>query len=305
MRVGHRRAITSEVMAFAPSESYRFRVAPPDSISAPAAFPVGALLREWRAARRLSQLDLALDAGVSARHLSYVETGKAQPSRDMIARLADTLELPLRERNALLMAAGFAPRYPETALSTPELAQVRRAIELTLEHQEPYPAFVLNRRWDMVLTNRAAARFVNFLRGGSAHTNMIRQIFDPNDVRAFVVNWEEVAGDLIRHLHDEVAAAPSDTQARALLQEVLGYPGVPSQWRTRELGAAPPPLLTVIFRKDNRDVRFFSTIATFGAPRDVTLDDLHIECCFPADDATADLCRELAHADPDGVGSGA
>jgi transcriptional regulator with XRE-family HTH domain len=285
-------------MAFTSSRSYRSAVATLDSISPPA-IAVGALLREWRAARRLSQLDLALDAGVSARHLSYVETGKAQPSRDMIARLADTLGVPLSERNALLMAAGFAPRYPETALSRPELAQVRRAIELTLEHQEPFPAFVLNRRWDIVLTNRAATRFVNFLRGGSAHANMIRQLFDPNDVRAFVVNWEEVAGDLIRHLHDEIAAAPSDAQARALLEEVLGYPGVPSQWRTRELGAAPPPLLTVVFRKDEREARFFSTIATFGTPRDVTLDDLHIECCFPADDATADLCRELAHVDPE------
>ncbi len=272
-------------------------MAPNDSSTLPPpalAVHAGALLREWRAARRLSQLDLALEVGVSARHLSYIETGKAQPSRDMIARLADTLDMPLRERNALLMAAGYAPKYPETALGTPELAQVRRAIELILEHQEPYPAFVLNRHWDMVQANRAAARVMGFLRGGSAHANVMRQFFDPNDVRGVVVNWEEVAGDLIRHLHDEVAAAPSDAKARALLEEVLRYPGVPSQWRTRELGAAPPPLLTVVFRKDDRELRFFSTIATFGTPRDVTLDELRIECVFPADDATAELCRALA-----------
>ncbi|MGH8175900.1 MAG: helix-turn-helix domain-containing protein [Steroidobacter sp.] len=288
-------------MAFEPAGRYRCDVAIPVSISSTLkpAVHVGSLLREWRAARRLSQLDFALEAGVSARHLSYVETGKAQPSRDMILRLADTLAMPLRERNALLMAAGYAPLYPETSLGTPELAQVRRAIELILEHQEPYPAFVLNRCWDMVLTNRAATRFVNFLRGGSAHANMMRQIFDPNDVRAFVVNWEEVAGDLIRHLHDVIAASPSDARAGALLEEVLGYPGVPSQWRTRELGAAPPPLLTVVFRKDNQEVRFFSTIATFGTPRDVTLDELRIECCFPADDATAEFCRRLAREDAD------
>jgi len=257
---------------------------------------LGIRLREWRAARRLSQLDLALQADVSARHLSRVETGKAQPSRDMVARLADTLHMPLRERNALLVAAGYAPEYPETELSTPHLAQVRRAIEFILEHQEPFPAFVLNRRWDVLLANRAAARLVGFLRGGSAHTNMVRQFFDPDDLRAVVVNWEEVAGDLIRHLHDEVAAAPSDTRARALLDEVLRYPGVPARWRTRELGAGPPPLLTVQFRKDGQDLRFFSTITTFGTPRDVTIDEMRIECTFPADDATAELCRALAQA---------
>jgi len=149
----------------------------------------------------------------------------------------------------------------------------------------------------MVQTNRAAVRVMSFLRGGSAHANIMRQFFDPNDVRGIVVNWEEVAGDLIRHLHDEVAAAPSDAEARALLEEVLRYPGVPSQWRTRELGAAPPPLLTVVFRKDDRELRFFSTIATFGTPRDVTLDELRIECVFPADDATAQICRTLARDD--------
>lgn len=258
---------------------------------APSAVPVGALLREWRAARRLSQLGLALEAGVSARHLSYVETGKAQPSREMVTRLADTLAMPLRERNALFVAAGYAPRYSETALGTPELGQVRRAIELILEQQEPYPAFVINRYWDLLLTNRAAARFIGALRVGGAHGNVVRQVFDPNDIRAVIVNWEEVAGDLIRHLHDQVAATPSDAKARALLDEALRYPGVPTRWRTRELGGAPPPLLTLVFRKDDDEFRFFSTITTFGTPRDVTLDELHIECWFPADDATAEFCR--------------
>jgi transcriptional regulator with XRE-family HTH domain len=258
---------------------------------------VGALLREWRAARRMSQLDLALEAGVSARHLSCVETGKSQPGRDLVAQLADALGMPLRERNALLMAAGYAPEYPETPLSTPELAQVRRAIDLIIEHQEPYPAFLLNRRWDVLLSNRAATRIAGFLRGGSAHTNMVRQFFDPNDLRAAVVNWEEVAGDLIRHLHDEIAASPSDARARALLDEALGYPGAPPRWRTRDLRAAPAPVLTVEFRKDNQKLRFFSTITTFGTSRDVTIDELRIECAFPADDATAVICQTLARED--------
>lgn len=127
---------------------------------------------------------------------------------------------------------------------------------------------------------------------------MARQIFDPNDLRAAVVNWEEVAGDLIRHLHDEVAAAPTDTVARALLEEVLGYPDVPGRWRTRELGTAPSALLTTVLRRDSQDLHFFSTITTFATPRDVTIDELHIECCFPADDATAALCRTLAREGP-------
>lgn len=241
-------------------------------------------------------MDLALDAGVSPRHLSCVETGKAQPSREMVARLADALDMPLRERNALLVAAGFAPRYPETALATPELSQVRRAIEFILAQQEPYPAFVLNRHWDVLMANDAALRVNAFVMNGraSAHTNMIRQIFDPADLRGAVDNWEEVAGDLIRHLHGEVAAAPSDTAARELLDEVLAYPGVPARWRLRDVESAPTPLLTTVLRRDEHRLRFFSTITTFGTPHDVTLEELRIECCFPVDDATAALCRQLA-----------
>jgi transcriptional regulator with XRE-family HTH domain len=206
---------------------------------------VGVLLREWRAARRLSQLDLALVAEVSTRHLSCVETGKAQPSREMLMRLADALDMPLRERNALLVAAGYAARF--------------------------------------VMRERA-----------SVHDNLIRQIFDPADLRPAVANWEEVAGDLIRHLHAAVAAAPSDEAARALLDEALAYPGVPSRWRLRELDAVPLPLLTTVLRRDEHELRFFSTITTFATSRDVTLDELHIECCFPVDEATATLCRALA-----------
>jgi transcriptional regulator with XRE-family HTH domain len=296
--------MTSEVMAAALAQRYHCGVTTSDLRSAPPAAHVGPLLREWRVARRLSQLALALEAGMSARHLSCVETGKARPSRETIARLACTLEMPLRERNALLLAAGYAPEYAETGLGTPELEPVRRAIGLILEHQEPYPAFVLNRRWDVLLANRAAARVADFLIGGSAHANMVRQFLDPDDLRRAVVNWEEVAGDLVRHLSDEAAAAPSDARARTLLDEVLQYPGVPARWRTRELSAAPPPLLTVVFRKGDRELRFFSSITTFGTPRDVTLDDLRIECTFPADEGTAELCRMLAHDAP-GAGVGA
>jgi transcriptional regulator with XRE-family HTH domain len=260
---------------------------------------IGTLLREWRAARRMSQLDLALEAGLSARHLSCVETGKAQASRDTIGRLADTLAMPLRERNALMLAAGYAPSHPETALAQPELAQIRQAIDCILRQQEPYPAILLNRHWDVQTTNHAAARVNRFLLGARAGSqrNMLRQMFDPQDLRSAIVNWEEVAGNLIRHMHRVVAGAPTDLVARALLDEVLAYPGVPAGWRVRQLDSAPQPLQTTILQRDGRQLRFFSTITTFGTPRDVTLDELHIECCFPMDEETADLCRELARQD--------
>lgn len=289
--------MTCEVMASPQQRSY---AAPMHALSEPGrgagATRVGALLREWRAARRLSQLDLALSAGVSTRHLSYVETGKAQPGRDTLARLADALDMPLRERNALLLAAGFAPAHPETALGTPDLAPVRRAIELILVQQEPYPAFVLNRHWDILMANEAAARVNAFVMEGRAsrHGNMIRQVFDPDDLRPAFANWEVVAGDLIRHLHDTVAAVPTDQVARALLDEALSYPGVPARWRMRDVDAVPSPMLTTVMRGGGRELQFFSTITRFGTTRDITLQELHIECCFPVDEATAALCRELA-----------
>lgn len=213
----------------------------------------------------------------------------------MIARLADALEMPLRERNGLLIAAGYAPQYRETALNTPEMAQIRRAIEFIVQQQEPYPAFVTNRYWDVVLINQAVPRLFTALRGRAPiHANLVRQIFDPQDMRPVLRNWQEVAGDVIRLLHDQVAAAPSDARARALLDEVLAFPGVPEQWHVRDPGAAPSPLMNSVFGRDELEVRFFSTITTFGTPRDVTLDELRIECMFPADEATAQVCRNLA-----------
>jgi transcriptional regulator with XRE-family HTH domain len=258
---------------------------------------IGPLLREWRTARRLSQLDLALNAEVSARHLSYVENGKAQPSRDMISRLANVLDLPLRERNALLLAAGFAPTFRESALTAAEMAPVRRALDLMLEHQNPYPAFVMTRHWDVVMANRALLAIFNRLKpGGPKHGNILRQVFDPGDMRPLVANWEEVAGDLIRHIHGDVMSSPADTIARSLMDEVLSYPDVPQHWRNREFKAAPLPVLSTVFRSGDLQLQFFSTLTVFGTTRDVTIDELRIECMFPVDEATAQRCREICRA---------
>jgi transcriptional regulator with XRE-family HTH domain len=280
--------MTSEVMAPGRIAPYRWLM--PDTDTAPA---VGPLLRHWRATRRLSQLDLALGADVSSRHLSYVETGRSKPSRDMVLRLAEALEVPLRERNALLAAAGFAPAFFETSLESPAMEAFRSAIDLILAHQEPYPAFVLDRHWEIRRTNTAAERCTRFLLGKEpAESNMLRLVLGPGGLGSVLMSWEETAGDLVRHLHAQVAAAPTDARARALLDEVLGYPGIPAGWRTRDIGAPVAPLLTTVFRKDGITLSLFSAITTFGSPHDVTLDELRIECSFPADPETDRVCRE-------------
>lgn len=254
--------------------------------------PFGVLLREWRATRHISQLHLALSAEVSSRHLSCVETGRAQPSRELIDRLAEALDIPFRERNALLIAAGYAPGYRETDFNAPEMARARGAIELILKQQEPYPAIVMSRQWDLLMVNQGAARVFGWIRGGpSAERNAIRQAFDPRGLRPYIVNWTEVARDMVRQLQSDVAAAPHDARARALLNDVLASPDVPA-----EVGSDAPanPLWHAHYRKDGRDLRFFWTITTFGTALDVTLQELRIECSFPADEATAAWCRALA-----------
>jgi transcriptional regulator with XRE-family HTH domain len=242
----------------------------------------------------MSQLDLALEAEISSRHLSFVESGKAQPSREMITLLADALAIPLRERNALLMAAGYAPIYRESTLGTPEMALARQAVEFILKQQEPYPAIVLNGHWDLVLINEGATRLIKFLLGDlPRERNVVRQIFSDDLLRPYIANWEEVAADMIRRLHQEIDWVPTDRVLQSLLAEVLSYSGVPEQWRTRELEAPMSPLLTFVFRKAGTELRFFSTWTTFGAPHDVTLEELRIESSFPADDLTATTWNEL------------
>jgi transcriptional regulator with XRE-family HTH domain len=249
---------------------------------------VGTLLRHWRAARRVSQLDLALDADVSSRHLSFVETGRSQPSREMVLRLAEALQVPLRERNSLLLAAGYAPVYRETDLGAPEMREARQAVEFILAQQEPYPAVVVDRHWNLLLANQATHRFLAlFLPGPPAGPpNAMRLMFDPQGLRPFVENWEDVAAHLIERVHRDAAGAPPNAPTRALLEELLAYPGVPTRWRTPQMDRAPSPLLSIAYRKDDLRLSVFSTITTFGTPQDVTLQELRIECFFPADETT-------------------
>jgi transcriptional regulator with XRE-family HTH domain len=264
----------------------------------------GELLRHWRAARRMSQLTLATEAEISARHLSFLETGRAQPSREMVLLLASVLDVPLRDQNVLLTAAGYAPIYRESALGAPELTQVRRAFRFMLAQQEPYPALVVDRHWNLLMQNEGAARlFALFLDPEAAAQvpgppNVVRTTFHPQGLRRYIVNWEAIAGPLIQQIHREAVGGIRDDGTRRLLEEVLSYPGVPTRWRSPDPTAQSAPFLPVILRKGDLSLRFFSTIATLGTPQDITLQELRVECFFPGDEATEELARRLAGSTP-------
>jgi len=254
------------------------------------ASPVGRLIQHWRRARKKSQLALAVQAGVSARHLGFLEIGRANPSREMVLLLAGVLDVPLRERNGLLLAAGYAPMYRETGLDAPEMQHARKAVDMILRHQEPYPAVVMDRHWNMLLCNSAAERFfaqLVSLPADGPPANIIRLMFDPGGVRPYVSNWESVGEALVQRIHREALGGVPDVQTAALLEEVLSYPGVPARWRTPDLlGPFPKPYLPVQFRKGGLARDFFSTVTTLGTPLDVTLQEIRIECFFPADEQT-------------------
>ncbi len=271
----------------------------------------GTLLRQWRERRRLSQLALAVEAEVSTRHLSFVETGRAQPSREMVLLLARVLEVPPRARNELLTAAGYASMYRETGLAAPEMEQVRRALEFILRQQEPYPALVVDGRWNILMTNEGAKRLIGLFLDAEALAavgppNAIRLTYHPRGLRPFIVNWEATAAALIQWLHRDMLRGIGDPETGRLLEELLSYPDVPRQWRTLDLDASTAPFLAVELAKDDVRVKFFSTLTSLGVPYDITLEELRIECFFPADGPSEELMRRLARQSavpPGGVGT--
>lgn len=258
----------------------------------------GALLRYWREARRLTQLALAQAAEVSVRHVNFVETGRASPSREMVLLLARVLDVPLRERNTLLVAAGFAPIYLETDLNAPELASVRSALDAILRQQEPYPAVVMNRYWDVLQVNEAAVRFFRFMLGAKPlPNNVLRRMFDPQAVRSIVANWEAYAEALIQRVHRECVGGVPDARTQELLRELLAYPDVPRSWRRASPETPVLPLVPVTFARADDRFDFFSTVTTLGTPQDITLQEIRIECFFPVDAATAQACSALRESE--------
>jgi transcriptional regulator with XRE-family HTH domain len=257
-------------------------------------------LRWWRRHRGISQLELAGRAEISQRHLSFLELSRASPSRAMVLRLASALDVPLRQQNALLLAAGFAPVWHETAFAAPELAPVRSALDYMLSQQEPFPAVVVDRRWNLLKANAGAVRLVEFLVGPLAPevpVNLADALVGPDVLRPFLVNWAEVVGYFIRNVEAD-AAADGTAETAALLQRLLGHAGVDRVVKRMRSEPTSGPVLPMRFRRDGIPLSLFTTIATLGTPQDITLQELRIECFFPMDEPTADVFRSWAAGSP-------
>ena len=253
---------------------------------------MGEQLRQWRARRRVSQLELSLLAGVSARHLSFIETGRSRPSSEMILRIAERLDVPLRERNALLLAGGFAPAYPEHALGSPPLGAVTAAMRQVLDGHEPYPALAVDRHWELIDSNTAASIF---LEGAAADlleppVNVLRLALHPGGLGPRVVNLGEFRGRMLAGLRRQ-AEATGDPVLSDLYDELRGYPGgqpVPEAGR-----AAGEIVMPMRIRHGPHELAFITTTTVFGRPLDVTVAELAIESFYPADEATAKILRGL------------
>jgi transcriptional regulator with XRE-family HTH domain len=257
-----------------------------------------AVLRWWRDHRGLSQLDLAGRAEISQRHLSFLELGRASPSREMVTRLAAALDVPLRQHNALLVAAGFAPVWRETELGSPELAHIRSAIDYILAQQEPFPAVAVDRHWNLLKANAGAVRLVEFLVGPlapDAPVNLADALVAPDVLRPFLVNWAHVVRYFIRTVEAD-ALADGTEQTAALLARLLDYDGVRAAMKSAVSGDASGPVLPMHFRKGDTSLRLFTTIATLGTPQDITAQELRIEAFFPMDDETANALKMWADA---------
>ena len=261
-----------------------------------AGHPVGRLVRDWRMTRGMSQLDLALHSGFSAKHLSFIETGRTQPSRDALLVLAESLDLPLRERNRLLEAGGFARVFTETPLAADEMSRVRSVLQFILDRHSPYAAVVLDRLSNCLMGNHAAGLIMSRLVEPHllpAGANMLRAVFHPDGMRRWIVNWLEVGGHLLDRAERELTHPTTDPTGARLLEEIRSYAGVPSAADRASHVRPGDLLLPVHIRRGSFELRLFSTIMTLGTPHDVTLQELRIETLFPADAASEQTWQTL------------
>jgi transcriptional regulator with XRE-family HTH domain len=244
---------------------------------------LGELLRYWRHERGKSQLDLSMDTGISQRHLSFVESGRSAPSRDFLSIVSDALNIPLRERNVLLLASGYAPQYSEQSIDDKQMAIVGRAIDRMLQQHEPHPALVLDRHWNVVRTNEAAPRFFGSfidLEMRPKPRNLLDLMFDPAGMRPFVEEWEKVAAGLLQRVRREAVGQVRDAELQNLLKRLREYPGVAG---LKPSPTPPSPVLPITFRRDNERFSYFSLITTVGTPQCITAQELRVECMFPTD----------------------
>lgn len=252
---------------------------------------LGPLLRHWRGVRGASQLELALDAGISQRHLSFIESGRSVPSRQALTSIVQSLDVPLRERNTVFLAAGYAPVYSEAHWNAREMQGITRALDRMLRQHDPFPAIVMDRYWNVLTTNESSPRFFGSfidLASRTAPRNILHLIFDPEGMRPFVVDWETVARSLVQRIYGETIGRVMDERTRALLDELFAYPGVDASWRIRgSVGSAPNlPMIPIGFHKDGQILSYFSMVTTVGAPQSIAAQELRIESLFPADEET-------------------
>jgi transcriptional regulator with XRE-family HTH domain len=251
---------------------------------------LGATVREWRTRRRMSQLELALETGISARHLSFVETGRSKPGRDMLVRIVEQLDVPLRERNELLLSAGYAPAFAEHSLDDPELAAVRRALEHALARHEPYPAMVVDRRWNIVAANKGMTRLTEIVDLDRAllvpPVNALRIAFHPHGMAPSIVNLADWRTHFLERLQHQLTLS-ADPAVAELIDEVLGYPAPAHDAAIAQAGARPPLSPVIIRTRSQDELSFFGMFAGFDTPFEVTTSELGVELLFPADNATA------------------
>ncbi|HLZ66809.1 MAG TPA: helix-turn-helix transcriptional regulator [Aliidongia sp.] len=271
----------------------------------PAANSAGVLLRRWRDLRGKSQLALSMDAGVSQKHISFVESGRSAPSRQMLLDLAQALDMPLRERNALLVAGGYAPIYSDIALDEPAMTRIHSVLRRMLSQHEPFPAVVMDRYWNVLLTNEAAPRFFNCfvdLNARPKPRNLLHLMFDPAGMRPFIANWPEAGRGLLARVYRESLGHVIDVRTRRLLDELAQYPDVKTEWRA-PMPRDDMPMIPLAFAKGGMTLNYFSMITTVGTPQTVAAEELRLECMFPADDRTEQeherFVRENADDPPD------
>lgn len=251
--------------------------------SASAVPQLGELLRYWRQERSKSQLDLSMDTGISQRHLSFVESGRSVPSRDFLSIISDALNIPLRERNVLLIASGYAPQYSEQSMDAEQMAIVTRAIDRMLQQHEPHPALVLDRHWNIIRTNDAAPRFFGSfvdLTVRPKPRNLLDLMLDPAGMRPFVEEWEKVAAGLLQRVRREAVGQVLDVGLQELLKRLREYPGVAE---LKPSLAPHSPVLPIVFRRGDQRLSYFSLITTVGTPQCITAQELRVECMFSTD----------------------
>ena len=257
----------------------------------PAASELGNLLRYWRNIRGKNQLDLSIETELSQRHISFVESGRSVPSREVLIKIAQALDVPLRDRNVLLLSAGYAPAYSQAAWNSSQMQSVTRALERIVRQNEPFPAMVMDRYWNVLMMNESAPRFFSRFIDLSQRTgpsNILHLVFDPKGMRPFVDNWDELASGLIHRIHCEAVGRVIDEGTKELLAALRTYPGVRTDDRANQRSDTGPItlMIPISFRKGDTVLNYFSMVTTVGTPQTVAAQELRIESLFPADENT-------------------